>query len=72
MLTIDRAQLVMEMLGMNLKEGKALLEGVHGLMIAHQVNEYLKQHRLCPVCGKRHTSKDFGVTPVRQYSDRES
>jgi hypothetical protein len=33
-LTIDRAQLVMETLGMNLKEGKALLEGVQELMIA--------------------------------------
>src|ERR1700758_4878730 len=53
---IDRAQLVMETLGMNLKEGKALLERVQKLMIAHQVHEYLEQHRLCPACGKRRTS----------------
>lgn len=64
-MTIDRTQLVMETLGMNLKEGKALLEGVQELMIAHQVNEYLEHHRLRPTCGKRRTSKDSGVMPVK-------
>lgn len=64
-MAIDRAQLVMETLGMNLKEGKALLEGVQELIITHQVNEYLEQHRPCPACGKRRTSKDSGVTPVK-------
>jgi hypothetical protein len=64
-MTIDRARLAMETLGMTLKEGKALLEGVQELTIEHQVNEYLEQHRLCPVCGKRRTSKDSGVTSVK-------
>lgn len=64
-MTIDRAELVMETLGMNLKEGKALLAGVQDLVIAHQANEYLEQRRLCPKCGQQHNSKDSGSTPVK-------
>jgi hypothetical protein len=64
-MAIERAELVMETLGMSLKEGKALLEGVQDLMVAHQVNEYLEQHRKCPSCGKRHITKDAGSTPVK-------
>lgn len=63
-LTMERAELAMETLGMSLKESKALLEGVQELMVAHQVNEYLDQHRQCPQCGKRFASKDAGSTPV--------
>ena len=33
-MAIERTELVMETLGMSLKEGKALLEGVQGVLIA--------------------------------------
>jgi hypothetical protein len=65
MMAIERTELVMETLGMSLKEGKALLEGVQDVLIAHQVQEYLEQHRKCSNCGKRYTSKDAGTTPVK-------
>jgi hypothetical protein len=64
-IAIERAELVMETLGMSLQEGKALLEGVQDVFVAHQANEYLEQHRKCTNCGKRHTSKDAGSTPVK-------
>ena len=63
-LAIDRAELAMETLGMSLKESKALLKGVQDLMVAHQVHEYLEQHRKCPRCGKRYAGKLAGSTPV--------
>ena len=50
---------------MTLKEGKALLAGVQGFVVAQQVRQYLDQHRPCPQCGQRHTSKDTGNTPVK-------
>jgi hypothetical protein len=61
---IERAALAMETLGMNLNEGKAVLEGLQKLVVSQQVHEYLEQHRNCP-CGKRRTSKDAGSTPVK-------
>jgi hypothetical protein len=64
-MAIERTELVMETLGMSLKEGKALLEGVQDVLIAHQVQEYLEQHRKCSNCGKRYTSKDAGTMPVK-------
>ncbi len=64
-MAIERMELVMETLGLNVKEGKALLERVQHLLVAHQVHENLEQHRLCSECGKRHTSKDAGVAPVK-------
>ena len=63
-MAMERANPAMETLGMNLKESKALLEGVQHLMVAHQVNEYLEQRRNCPHCGKRYASKEAGSTPV--------
>ena len=63
-LTIERSELAMETLGMNLNEGKALLAGVQDFAVAHQVHEDLQRHRLCPHCGQRYTSKDSGSTPV--------
>ena len=51
-MAIERTELVMETLGMSLKEGKALLEGVQGVLIAHQVHEYLDRHRMCSTCRK--------------------
>ena len=56
-LTIERRELAMETLGMNLTESKALLAGV-------QAREELEQRRACPHCRRRYTTKDSGSTPV--------
>ncbi|MBV9489852.1 MAG: hypothetical protein JO069_09035 [Verrucomicrobia bacterium] len=40
-LTIERGQLAMETLGVNLTEGKALLAGVQAFVVAQQVREAL-------------------------------
>lgn len=63
-LSIERSELGMETLGMNLHEGKALLAGVQDFVIAQQVQEDLERRRACPHCGERYTSKDSGSTPV--------
>jgi len=63
-LTIERQELAMEMLGMNLKEGKALLAGVQDFVVAQQAHGHLERHRACPHCRGRYTSKDSGSTPV--------
>jgi hypothetical protein len=63
-LSIERQELAMETLGMNLKESKALLAGVQDFVVAQQVHEYLEGCRACPHCGARYTSKDSGSTPV--------
>jgi hypothetical protein len=64
-LTIERRQLAMETLGMNLTEGKALLAAVQAFVVAQQVREALEQRRACAHCGQPHTSKDSGKTPVK-------
>src|SRR5215472_12745841 len=61
-MTVERRELAMETLGLTLKEGKALLAGVQDFVVAQQVRQYLDQHRPCPQCGQRHTSKDTGNT----------
>ncbi len=64
-LTIERAELAMETLGMSLSEGKAMLSGVQDIVIAQQAREYLEQQRACSDCGRLHTSKDAGTTAVK-------
>ena len=63
-LTIERRELTMETLGMNLTEGKALLSGVQDFVVAQQAGEELEQRCACPHCGRRYMSKDSGSTPV--------
>src|ERR1700730_1564258 len=63
-LTIERRELAMETLGMNLIEGKALLAGVQDFVVAQQAREELEQRRACPHCRRRYTTKDSGSTPV--------
>ena len=63
-LTIERRELAMETLGMNLTEGKALLAGVQDFVVAQQAREELEQRRACPHCRRRYTTKDSGSTPV--------
>src|SRR6202049_151791 len=63
-LTIERRELAMETLGVNLTEGKALLAGVQDFVVAQQAREELEQRRACPRCRRPYTTKDFGSTPV--------
>src|SRR5271165_4432137 len=63
-LTIERRELAMETLGVNLTEGKALLAGVQDFIVAQQAREDLEQRRACPHCRRRYTTKDSGSTPV--------
>src|SRR5580700_3051596 len=63
-LTIERRELAMETLGMNLTESKALLAGVQDFVVAQQAREELEQRRACPRCRRRYTTKDSGSTPV--------
>ena len=69
-LTVERRELAMETLGMNLSEGKALLTGVQDFVVAQQVHEHLERRRVCPHCRGRYTSKDSGSTPVRTVFGR--
>lgn len=69
-LAMERLELAMETLGMNLSEGKALLEGVQDFVIGQQVSEDLEQRRACPDCGQRYTSKESGSTPVKTLFGR--
>jgi hypothetical protein len=63
-LTIERRELAMETLGVNLTESKALLAGVQNFVVTQQVREDLEQRRACPHCRRRYTSKDSGSTSV--------
>jgi hypothetical protein len=63
-LTIERRELTMETLGMNLTESKALLAGVQDFVVAQQSREELEQRRACPHCRRRYTTKDSGSIPV--------
>ena len=63
-LTIERRELAMETLGVNLTEGKALLAGVQDFVVAQQAREELEQRRACAHCRRRYTTKNSGSTPV--------
>src|SRR6202140_3561889 len=63
-LTIERRELAMETLGVNLTEGKALLASVQDFVVSHQAREELDQRRACPRCRRRYTTKGSGSTPV--------
>ena len=58
-LTIERRELAMETLGVNLTEGKALLAGVQDFVVAQQAREELEQRRACPNCRRRYTTRAF-------------
>ena len=63
-LEMERRQLAMETLGLNLSESKAMLESVQDFVVAQQVVEDLEQRR-CPNCGNRYTAKGGGKTEVK-------
>ena len=51
---MERAELALETLGMNVAEGKAMLHGVQDFMATQQVIEDLKRKCVCPNCGQRY------------------
>jgi len=54
---IERHELAMETLGLNLAEGKSILGGLRDFVVAQLTAEDLEQRRSCPRCGRPHTSK---------------
>lgn len=54
---LQRGDLLPEMLGLTLQEGKELLAKVQETMVAHQAAAYIEQQRPCPDCGQRRGSK---------------
>lgn len=64
-LEVERHQLAMETLGLNLCESKAMLESVQEFMVARQTAEDLVQQRHCPNCRKRYTAKGGGAIGVK-------
>jgi len=61
---IERHDLAIETLGLNLAEGKAILGGVQDFMSARQVAEDLERRRTCPGCGQRYHSKSSGTSTI--------
>ncbi len=57
-LLIERNELAMETLGMNLDEGKALLAGVQDFVVEQQVHHDLERRRVCPHCRRRYTTRE--------------
>jgi len=64
-LEMERRQLAMETLGLNLCESKTMLESVQDFVVARQTAEDLEQRRCCPSCGDRYTAKGGGKTTVK-------
>jgi hypothetical protein len=61
---LERHELAMETLGLDLKESKAILHGVQDFMTVRQVTEDLERRRNCPHCGQRYHSKSSGTTTI--------
>lgn len=61
---VERYELAMETLGLNLVEAKAILRNVQDFMTARQVAEDLDRRRKCPDCGQRYHSKSSGTATV--------
>lgn len=64
-LEMERCQLAMETLGLNLCDSKAMLESVQDFMVARQAAEDLEQRHRCPNCGVRYTAKASGKIEVK-------
>jgi len=64
-LTMERRQLAMETLGLNLSESRVLLERVQDFVVARKAAADLNRRRSCPNCGERYTSKASGTIEVK-------
>src|SRR5215469_6944873 len=70
-LTIERRELTMETLGVNLTEGKALLAGVQDFVVTQQARDELEPRRASPHCCRRYTNMASGSAPVRSVFGRD-
>lgn len=61
---MERHELAIETLGLNLAEAKSILGILQDFMTARQVAEELDRRRKCPGCGQRYHSKSSGTTTV--------
>jgi hypothetical protein len=64
-LEMERRQLAMETLGLNLSESKVMLESMQDFVVARQAAEDLEQRRRCPNCGDRYRAKGGGKIEVK-------
>jgi hypothetical protein len=55
-LEMERHELAMETLGLNLCESKTMLENVQNFVVARQTAEDSEQRRHCPNCRDRYTT----------------
>ena len=67
-LTIERRELAMETLGVNLTEGKALLAGVQDFVVAQQAREELEQRRACPTAAGGTRPRTPAAPQLARYS----
>ena len=67
-LTIERRELAMETLGMNLTESKALLAGVQDFVVAQQAREELEQRRACPTAAGGTRPRTPAAPQLARYS----
>ncbi|MGH9437393.1 MAG: IS1096 element passenger TnpR family protein [Terriglobia bacterium] len=54
---LHRGELKPERLGLTLQEGKGTREGVHRILAARQIEEYMEAQRRCPACDRQRTHK---------------
>ena len=69
-MAIERSQLAMETLGLNLGESKTLLDSVQDIVVAQQVAENLEERRRCSHCGERYANKCGGTKEVKTLFGR--
>jgi hypothetical protein len=69
-MAIERSQLAMETLGLNLGESKTLLNSVQDIVVAQQVAENLEERRRCSHCGERYANKCGGTKEVKTLFGR--
>jgi hypothetical protein len=69
-MAIERSQLAMETLGLNLGESKTLLDSVQDIVVAQQVAENLEERRRCSHCGERYANKCGSTKEVKTLFGR--
>jgi hypothetical protein len=61
---VERHELAIETLGLNLAEAKAILGGVQDFVVGQQVAKDLERRRKCSNCGQRYHSKENGTSTI--------
>jgi len=65
LLCLTRGDASLATLGLTVAEGKALLRELQRVVLARQVEDYLRRQRPCPHCGRARSIKDDGTSPYR-------